>query len=397
MKNIAIFAVSMWLCLLPGKTHSAEVDFDGKSGGSVRISDLNDTEHDEIPDLFHSKPHDFFSEGCSPEINPASRAVTCQIPDDALAGMSTGELLDAVLKYPYFLTGLLAAPDVQSGFESVTARFRGLRVLLKRKDVGTELLQKYRSAEPECPSNGASWGLEVDPVFGFYYLEILLAQDAIVSKLSEAQKEELKEEISKKSGLKKEMKECYGGGFNREIMILLHDRLRIGKPAKPVSAVVYTPKNSPVEAFLFSQEEEFTQWQMQRCDGGHDAAYPEARRETSCSRLYNCHSYAWHDQSLPNYIWINDPSIYWKDGSYIELSSDIPPAAGINIFYNSPELSGQHSAILVSNKNTSAIAGHCRSKWGQGPRMLHNCGYVPSAYDLTDMRVYVKTPIPKSK
>lgn len=102
--------------------------------------------------------------------------------------------------------------------------------------------------------------------------------------------------------------------------------------------------------------------------------YPLATRETDASRTYNCHSYTWHSQSLPNHVWIDRPeqAKYWTDGSYTFLTN--APGAipfwvpdGAKVSYASDD----HSAIKVSST-------HFRSKWGQLPRMYHTPGYSPS-------------------
>lgn len=154
-------------------------------------------------------------------MRPSERAQTCQIPQDVLKGISTKDLVETVLDYPFFATDVLSANNVQSGFESVAKHFKGLQELLARKDAGLELIKKYQSANLACFANNSPENAEDDYIFKFYYLEILLAQDKIMAGLNEAQKAELKKEILRKCGIKQTMKECYGGGFNREVMGLL--------------------------------------------------------------------------------------------------------------------------------------------------------------------------------
>ena len=105
-----------------------------------------------------------------------------------------------------------------------------------------------------------------------------------------------------------------------------------------------------------------------------ETTYPNATRETDSSRQYNCHSYAWHNQSHSNDIWINTPNqeTYWNDGSYVYVdttyggTNSSSAANGARVDYASDD----HSAIKVSSSNF-------RSKWGQLPRMLHAPDYTP--------------------
>ena len=50
--------------------------------------------------------------------------------------------------------------------------------------------------------------------------------------------------------------------------------------------------------------------------------YPNATKLREATTNYNCHSYAWHLQTLPNVFWINDPSPYMTDGSWIVRRGD---------------------------------------------------------------------------
>lgn len=74
---------------------------------------------------------------------------------------------------------------------------------------------------------------------------------------------------------------------------------------------------------------------------------------------YNCHSYAWHNQSSTNDIWINSPGddTYWLDGSYVKSTK----AIGNKVSYCGGV---DHSAIVHSNT-------HFISKWGPGPLVVH--------------------------
>lgn len=67
---------------------------------------------------------------------------------------------------------------------------------------------------------------------------------------------------------------------------------------------------------------------------------------------YNCHSFAWYGQSTSNNYWINNPSIYWEDGSYSRINSW---ASSAKIYYAYPSF--EHSAIALSTE------GLVRSKW----------------------------------
>lgn len=124
-----------------------------------------------------------------------------------------------------------------------------------------------------------------------------------------------------------------------------------------------------------------------------------ATRLGNASAKYNCHSYAWYQASTSNPYWINDPSIYISDKSYVEVSS--PQAGDIACYYNAKkELI--HSAIVEavaagpSNPNCDIEGSDLilmRSKWGSGALYRHQgncCPYVKTYCGDGDMAVSLK-------
>lgn len=107
--------------------------------------------------------------------------------------------------------------------------------------------------------------------------------------------------------------------------------------------------------------------------------YPQADVIGQASRKYNCHSYAWYEQSTSNQFWLNSlaPNYelqlqrFWTDDYYYITSEDNAE----KVFY----VSGDHSAIPLS---TSLYI----SKWGTAPLMEHAPFYCP--YISTDRHYY---------
>lgn len=147
----------------------------------------------------------------------------------------------------------------------------------------------------------------------------------------------------------------------------------------------YTPNGSPVRAYNNVQEmslEDKTDWSALV-----KIYHPLATEinTPSATRSYNCHAYAWHVKEGGDAVWIGyypgqeaDEDIYWTDGSYYNLISEVN-AEKIS-FYN-----GNHSAIQT------ATQGVYISKWGPGPLMQHSRDYGPSEYNMA-YRNYYKRP-----
>lgn len=123
----------------------------------------------------------------------AAMVESTQIPAAVLARMSTAGLAETCLKYPLLLN-ILAHDNVQSGFEAVTANFNGLQELLKRPDAGKALLQIYREMDPNLVDAQESEKKKGDYTFAFFYIEVLLAQPAILANLAPAERKVLVQE-----------------------------------------------------------------------------------------------------------------------------------------------------------------------------------------------------------
>jgi hypothetical protein len=133
----------------------------------------------------------------------------CQIPETKLHTMSTKGLLETVLNYPLF-NDVSAYNFPQQGFDTMASQFNGIPELLNRKDVGTVLLAKYKTADPA--TIGQEWtGIQKGYyVFSFIDMETLLAQKGVMSNFNEAQCQDLVRECLAKINAKHQS-EMYGG------------------------------------------------------------------------------------------------------------------------------------------------------------------------------------------
>lgn len=112
--------------------------------------------------------------------------------------------------------------------------------------------------------------------------------------------------------------------------------------------------------------------------------YPRAIVASPATLKYNCHSYAWYQQSPSNPYWIGlvnptDEDPYWSDGSYYLVargdarSGSLPPTVktGDKVSY----VNSEHSAVVH-------YSGAFISKWGPGPLMIHLPEDCPYTADL---------------
>lgn len=82
----------------------------------------------------------------------AERLKLAQISEEQLKGMSTEELMDVTLDYPYTID-MVAFNTSRGGFEAVLRQFNGLQELVKRSGAGEKLRAKYdaitKNGEPK--------------------------------------------------------------------------------------------------------------------------------------------------------------------------------------------------------------------------------------------------------
>lgn len=116
------------------------------------------------------------------------RQKVSQIPEDVLEQLSTEELVETVLDYP-FLIDMYAYDSFEQGFSAVSSNFNGLKELLKREDAASKLLEKYKVTKESKGVKKAS----SDEMLDLKNLEIILEQSEIKEKLSPNEVEEVEE------------------------------------------------------------------------------------------------------------------------------------------------------------------------------------------------------------
>ncbi len=141
---------------------------------------------------------------------------------------------------------------------------------------------------------------------------------------------------------------------------------------------VYTPRGTPVDVV---QYEELTGDQYMAIEYYVETLFPEVTYRGDPTYNYNCHSYAWYLQDIENTWWMNNPSPYYLDGSYNEVS--VPEEGDIICYYNSLN-ENIHSGIIIDIAE-SVTSGNISelyklrliSKWGRMGLYEHYGNYCP--------------------
>lgn len=146
-----------------------------------------------------------------------------QIPASVIEAMSTEGLIESCLSYP--LNGdMMAYDSLQYGFDAVASQFAGLGELIRRKDTGSKLLKKYKEMDPEGVD--PRWELLKKGHYAseFTKIELLLSQYSIQANLTPTEREELLDQVRKKSEGKEKQAEVYGH-FGQERTKMIAGRL----------------------------------------------------------------------------------------------------------------------------------------------------------------------------
>lgn len=169
----------------------------------------------------------------------------CQIPASALRKMSTKDLILTVINYP--LCGdMLAYSTPQQGFDAVKSQFNGLQQLLRRDDAGVELVAAYHELDPLAVDESWVDAQKGGYSFLFMTIETILAQDVVLSRLTESQLQELLAETLEKYETKQQHA-LYGGlSLNRTIWVMGKTLQKSGYP----SFTKQVQQNTRLQSFL---------------------------------------------------------------------------------------------------------------------------------------------------
>jgi hypothetical protein len=317
--------------------------------------------------------------------NKEAREKKCQIPEKRLMEMTTEQLIEAVLEYPYNID-MYCFDTLQAGFEVVKSRFNGLQELLNRKDNGSVLLKIYSGMDVKNLQEIKS----MDYIFDLSFIELLLAQQSVYNNLDKMEKDELKEEVKDKYDEKGKSKDVYG--FTRNTYYITESQTT---QLLYVETTVETQIGNDVDAAICIQD--YTPYEKDGYKSSLQNSYPSITIVGDPTGNYNCHSYAYYNKSTNNDRWVMQPGAFITDGSFTEI--DNPTyynlEAGTRFFYNTTNPNNNHSAIFLQNlsgpvdpnKEYYQLA-YVESKWGPNCLVRHWIGVGP--YDTANIVSYKK-------
>lgn len=146
-------------------------------------------------------------------------ATVTTIPADILKDLTTEALAKTCLQFPLF-KDLYFFDNIQQGFDGLKKSFNGFTELLQRKDAGVELYKIYVSMNPDGLTGLKSDTEKGEYTFQFVQIEMILAQDEIITSLSADVKDRLLKEAARKYDLKKPTGEFSNLTLSPSILII---------------------------------------------------------------------------------------------------------------------------------------------------------------------------------
>lgn len=296
----------------------------------------------------------------------------CKIPEDKAKSMSTEALTETILNHPlwplYFCYEMDSVYDIYRD-DLIAA----LQELETRDDADELLLERYQ-ADQVAPM--AVYDAETfETSSKSDYLEILLAQPVFYDNLNEAQLTTLDETVAQKAAIRKASDDY----TENSVFYSILDAQQNGAiSSRGVSATVYTPKGHPVSVRIEDKE---TNLDTQKYTEKMRKYFTNLVVDQDANYKYNCHSYAWYSMLPSNPYWMDDPSIYWGDGSYVKTTPAIGsvPANNLRGFFKTGSDKRTWHSVVVVGRYSGSINPYSqnlnlckvKSKWGKGPTYIH--------------------------
>ena len=336
--------------------------------------------------------------------NRAERGKMLQLPEYMLKKLTTDELIEAVLNYPFF-TDIYAFDNIEDGIDILFEDFNGIKELFKRDDAAKEILKVYQK-EPVIQNKKSNIN---NDIFRLNNLETLLLNEKIMHEMSDKQLNDLYDNISEKHEQK--MKSTI---YGKRSEYFIYELLNVDPKGKNVqietkkalsdiksskSANVKTPKGHNVNV-IFHYSEPLSKDEIAYRNKEVKECYPKVFKLREPTGKYNCHSYAWYSQDKSNNAWMNDPHMYWIDGSYVSSNIQKDSRVVYSRRYNNKGVmvrKVEHSAIVIKR-----VSGPTRfpknyidlvtvdSKWGDWGLYRHNgadCPYIKD-YECNEVNYY---------
>lgn len=202
--------------------------------------------------------------------------------------LSTNELIDVLLDYPYFMD-VFAYDSYSQGLQKIIRTFNGAKELFDRDNIGTALLIKYSTSDVLWEATA-----KANAFFKNAFLEMMLAQKEVLSTLNDQEIVKLSELVQSR------FLQRVNSNIYRSTIDVFYDTLEeqstvyfqspFGNLIPAETTIVYTPNLSSVNAYRVGGD--MSGEERRYLDDYIADEFPSAIKLRSATMRYNCHSYA---------------------------------------------------------------------------------------------------------
>ncbi len=304
--------------------------------------------------------------------SPQERIAALQIPEDELKTISTNDLLNICLDFPYSMD-IFAFNSPETGFNAICNEFNGYRELLIRQNLTDALLNKCDAIPNEIESILNKDELtQGDYSFKCYILFYMMGLDEVTSSLDAEQSGLFLSSIRNATEKMKDYPNIFGISYNMGTKICYSQQRTYNPQYNYTTRLTQNGYSVRVRELI---SEDFSPYEIIN-ERSYAQNYGVEVIEDATWK-YNCHSYAWHMRGtlIDNLVWVlNLPlPVYWQTGCYYEVPED---EAEVVFYYNSSspmDSAFWHSAIRINSDEYI-------SKWGGNCLVRHTPTNVPSSY-----------------
>lgn len=303
------------------------------------------------------------------------RFAACNISEAEAKTMTTDAIVRSILRYPLNYI-IFAYNDPMDAVKLVLENSNLHQELLLRNDAAETLLRYFEKTKIDMNQTLPAFDETYQTVTysDEMFLEYLIASGAIKGFDNPSILDKLLAVVDNKTVYRHKDSSTYSNysilPLNTIVNSVAHES------AQQSSTCIFTYFGQVLPVELFS---EFSAAEINNITSSYEYYYPMAEVIRPASNTYNCHSYAWYNQSTSNHYWLNSQTSggtlllqrFWTDDYYYVTTE----TNAEKVFY----ASGDHSAVPLSTNSYI-------SKWGSAPLMKHSPSYCP--YISTNRHYY---------
>lgn len=295
-----------------------------------------------------------------------NRFEVCSVPEDMIAGMSTVDMASLIVHFPlnYLIFAYNDPLDaVKLIFDRSPLHFH----FTKRPDAGNIIAEIFSKSAVDMSIERSNYDNRLDTLsyVNELFLDYLVASKIVGENLDPEHMDMITCSADHKIATRESESMTYSSYSTMPLYMI------VSSMSTTSSYIIRTFFGQSLRGFTY---DEMSSTEIINCTNSAVTNYPNAVLRGSATNKYNCHSYAWHEQTLQNSTWLNSIyngslqlSKYWTNDLYVSC----PEETAEKVFY----VNGDHSAIVLSN-------GNYLSKWGAWPLMEHapiDCPYNSSS------------------